>query len=83
MPSSERNKLEDNQFGLPKQRRFPLNDEKHVMLAIKFFSRCEKKYQKELATNIIKAIRKFGMQKQVLLENNAFKNYISDHNMKI
>ena len=36
LSSEDRNKLDDSMFGLPKQRRYPLNDEAHVLAAMRF-----------------------------------------------
>lgn len=57
----DRNELSDEEFGIPKLRKFPLNDEAHVRAAIRFYGHCEDKHKKELATNIRKAIKKFNM----------------------
>ena len=76
MSSKDRNKLPDSEFGLPKQRRFPLNDEKHVLLAIKFFNHVEPEYESELAKNIIKKIKAYDMADKVHVgDKNRFKPY--------
>lgn len=76
LTSKERNDLPASEFGLPKQRRFPLNDEKHVLLAIRFFNHVEEEYEKELARNIIKKIKAFDMADKVHVgKNNRFKPY--------
>lgn len=62
MSAEDRNKLDDSQFGLPKQRKYPLDTEARVRSAIKFFNYCDPKDEKELVTNIIKAIKKFKME---------------------
>lgn len=76
LSSKERNDLPASEFGLPKQRRFPLNDEKHVLLAIRFFNHVEEEYEKELARNIIKKVKAFDMADKVHVgKNNRFKPY--------
>lgn len=76
---SERDALPDNTFGLPEERKFPLNDKKHVLLAIKFFNHCEEDKKKKLAKNIIKAIEKyFSTEEQRDIhvgDSNTFKDY--------
>ena len=46
LPAKERNKLPDSAFGLPKERKFPLHDAKHVKLAVKMFGHCPEKDRK-------------------------------------
>lgn len=75
MTAAERRALKDSDFGLPEVRKWPLNDEAHVRLAIKYFWRCGKDDQKELAKNILKAMRKFGITEVTVSANNPFKNY--------
>ena len=76
MSSKDRNRLPDSEFGLPKQRRFPLNDEKHVLLAIRFFNHVEPEYESELAKNIIKKIKAYDMADKVHVgDKNRFKPY--------
>ena len=74
MTAKERNRLKDNQFGIPSKRKYPLNDEQHVRSAIKFFNYVDKEDEEELANNIIKAINKFNMKVNVG-ENNRFGKY--------
>lgn len=61
LTKAERDKLPDELFGLPKQRKFPLNDEHHVFQAIKFFHFCKGKDRKELANNIVKRMRELNI----------------------
>lgn len=75
MKAAKRNSLPDEEFGLPSQRKFPLNDKKHVRLAIQMFKHCPEKDRKELAGNIKKAADKFGMK--VDTEGTA-KKYLSE-----
>ena len=76
LSSSERKSIPDEDFGIPSQRRYPLNDKKHVLLAIKFFNHVESTYEQELARNIIKKIKSFNMANEVHVgEGNRFKKY--------
>lgn len=76
LTSQERNKLPADEFGLPSQRRYPMPDKKHVLLAIKFFNHVEEEYEKELAKNIIKKIKEFDMVDEVHVgEKNRFYPY--------
>lgn len=76
MTSSMRNSLSDDEFGIPKYRRYPLNDEEHILLAIRFFNHIEPKFEKELAANIIKKVKEHDLANKVHVGNkNRFKLY--------
>ena len=77
LSSKERKSLPDKTFGLPEKRKFPLNDYDHVVLAIKFFNRCDKKDQEELAKNILKAMRKYKIPTDKIGKNNKLRNYMN------
>lgn len=77
LSSKERKNLPDSEFGLPKQRKFPLNDYDHVIMAIKFFNRCDKKDQEELSKNILKAMKKYKVPYDKIGKNNKLRNYIN------
>ncbi len=78
LASKERKTLSDDEFGLPEKRKFPLNDKKHVLLAIKFFNRCDKKDQEELAKNIFKAMKKYDISMDAIGKNNKLRNYMKE-----
>lgn len=48
MKAKVRNKLPDSEFGIPRLRKYPLNDEKHVRMAISMFSHCKDPKDKAL-----------------------------------
>lgn len=76
LSSRTRNNLSDDEFGIPKYRRYPLNDEEHVLLAIRFFNHIESKFEKELASNIIKKVKEYDMAAKVHVSpKNRFKPY--------
>ena len=75
MKSATRNKLSDDQFGLPEDRKYPLNDAKHVRLAVKMFGHCEEGKRKKLAGNILKAAEKHGVSIKVG-KNNPMAEYV-------
>lgn len=72
---------ERKNFGLPKFKKFPMPDKKHVLLAIKFFNWAFKKHginaEKELAENILSNLIKFNIpfESIILSKNNRFKKY--------
>lgn len=62
LSSSDRKKMKSSTFGLPKERKFPLNDAAHVRSAISYFHTCPADKKKTLANNIRKACHKFGIE---------------------
>ena len=79
MSSAERKELPDSAFGVPSQRKYPLDTEAHVKSAIKFFNYVDKEHEEELAKNIIKAIKKYDMHPSVG-KSNRFRNYYNPVN---
>lgn len=77
MKAATRNKLPDDQFGLPEDRKYPLNDAKHVRLAVKMFGHCEEGKRKKLAGNILKAAEKHGVSIKVG-KNNPMAEYVPE-----
>lgn len=76
LSSKDRKELPDSDFGLPKQRRYPMPDKSHVLSAIRMFNHVEKEYEAELAKNIIKKIKQFDMASEVKVgKNNRFLPY--------
>jgi len=69
LPAKERNKLPDSAFGLPKERKFPLHDAKHVKLAVKMFGHCPEKDRKALAKKIDAAMTKFKINMKISKKN--------------
>lgn len=61
LSNNDRKRLQDSDFGLPEERKFPINDENHIRQAIKMFSYCPKKKQKELRKNINRKIEELGL----------------------
>lgn len=62
-------------FGIPSLKKYPMPDAKHVKLAIKFFNYVDKEHEQELAANIKKYAKKYGVKLEAG-ENNRFANYI-------
>ena len=78
LTAAERRALKDSDFGLPETRQWPLNDEDHVRSAITNFHWCPQEKQRELAKNILKAIRRFGMTDIQITEGSPFAKYCPD-----
>ena len=74
MKAKQRNALDDNQFGLPRTRSYPLNDAKHIKAAIRMFHYCkDPEDQKTLAHNIFKAMRSKGVDMKIGESNPLYK----------
>ena len=69
LPAATRKKLKDSDFGLPTERKYPLHDARHIKLAVKMFGHCPENQQKELATAILKAAKKQGVEIKVSKKN--------------
>lgn len=74
----KRSDLPDNVFGIPEERKYPMPDKKHTLSAIKLFGHVEDKYEKELANNIIKNMKKFNISNDVVGDNNKLKKYLKE-----
>lgn len=80
LSTKQRNALDDKEFGIPELRAYPLNDVSHVEQAVRMFNYVEPEYEKELADNLNKAIKKFGLHINVG-DNNRFKKYVKESTM--
>lgn len=61
LSTKERNELDDSQFGLPEDRKYPLTDAAHVKSAISYFHKCPEGKKKILAARIRRAAKKFDV----------------------
>jgi 2-hydroxychromene-2-carboxylate isomerase len=61
LDSEDRKQLSKKTFGLPEERKFPLNDEGHVKSAIAYFYNCPDNKKPKLAKAILKAAKKYNM----------------------
>ena len=71
---------EDQKYGLPDLKKYPMPDVDHVKSAIRFFNYVDKKDEKELAKNILKRIKEYGIvlgEDITVGEDNRFIKYIS------
>ena len=69
LSTKDRKELDDSMYGIVytdvdgnKVRKYPLNDEKHVLQAVRFFNKAEEKYKPELARNIVKRAKELDME---------------------
>ena len=61
LPTKERNKLNDSDFGIPETRSYPLHDKSHVEAAVRMFPNAPLKYRKSLAKRILRKAHEFDM----------------------
>lgn len=77
LKAKDRNKLNEDEFGIPSLRKYPMPDKAHVSAAIQRFNHVDKKHEKELASNIIKKLKQFDMLNEVeVSDKNRFKPYL-------
>ena len=65
-------------YGIPELKKYPMPDKKHVVSAIRFFNYVDAKYEKELADAILDKIKEYDMSFDEfgVGDENRFKNYI-------
>lgn len=70
--------LEDQKYGIPELKKFPMPDAKHVRSAIRFFNYVTPKYEKQLARAILARMKEYGMSFDDfgVGEDNRFSKYI-------
>ena len=72
--------LEDDEqkYGIPEQKKFPMPDAAHVRSAIRFFNYVEPRYEKQLAKAILKRMKEYGLTFDdfTVGEENRFSKYI-------
>ena len=69
---------EDQKYGIPQLKKYPMPDKRHVISAIKFFNYVEPKYEKQLAKAILARIKEYGMSFDDfgVGEDNRFSKYL-------
>lgn len=70
----------DQKYGVPEQKKFPLPDADHVRSAIRFFNYVEPRYEKELANAILKRMKEYGLTFDdfTVGEENRFSKYVPE-----
>jgi hypothetical protein len=79
LSKEEREKLDDDQFGIPEKRKFPLHDEEHVRKAIQFFYHAKGKDKEILAKNIIKKADEYDIN---ISDDSELGEYIEKNDLK-
>lgn len=75
LTSKQKAKLKDSDYGLPSKKKYPMPDESHVRSAIQMFNHCDPADEAELAKNIKKKMRIYGLTVDVGKENRFSKYY--------
>lgn len=75
LTSRQRASISDKDYGLPSKRKYPMPDESHVRSAIQMFNHCDSADEAELARNIKKKIKQYGMSVDVGPDNRFSKYY--------
>ena len=76
LTAKERKAIPDKEYGLPTKRKYPMPDKKHVRAAIRFFNYVDKEDEAELARNINKMAKKYGMIDEIKVgSDNRFSKY--------
>lgn len=65
----------DREFGIPSQKKFPLDSKEHVMSAIRFFNYADPANEKELASAIISKIHEYNITGLTPSASNRFYKY--------
>lgn len=68
----------DREYGIPEQKKFPLDTRAHVISAVKFFNWAEPRYRKELARRIAKKIKEYGITLTPSNANDFYKYYMPE-----
>lgn len=77
LKAKDRNALDADEFGIPSLRKYPIPDKAHVTAAVQRFNYVDKAHEKELATNLIKALKKYDMLNEIQVsDKNRFKKYL-------
>ena len=70
---------DEDLYGIPKLKKFPMPDKKHVRSAIRFFNYVDPKHEKELAEAILEKAEEFGLDLNNDIsvgDENRFKKYL-------
>ena len=77
--SLDRSKVKEEDFGIPELKKYPMPDKKHVLLAIRMFNHVDTKHEKQLAKAIIKKMKEYHIQPDMVGDKNRLKKYLPKH----
>lgn len=79
LSETKRSDLPDDAFGIPEDRKYPLDTEDHVKSAIKLFGHAEESKKKGLAQSIRKAAKKYDI---TIPENTQCYKYLNENSIE-
>lgn len=68
----------EKEYGLPKLKKYPMPDEKHVLSAIRFFNYVSPANEEELARNIKKKMKQYDIPPSKVGDKNRLKKYLKE-----
>ena len=71
----------DKEYGIPEEKKFPLDTRAHVISAVKFFNYAKPRFRKELAKNLIKKIKEYDIRLTPTKTNDFYNYYQPDDTM--
>lgn len=78
----QRERLLPSEFGIPNKRKYPMHDEEHVRLALKMFNNADEDEEEELANNIVKKAKYFGITDLKASAANRFRKFYDPVTLK-
>lgn len=69
---------ERTDFGIPSQQKYPMPDKAHVLAAIRMFNHVDRRHERELARNINKKMKQYGISADQVGEKNRLKQYLTE-----
>lgn len=76
LSTKDRREIAESDFGIPSQRKYPMPDKSHLMQAIRFFNKVDAEHEEELARNIIKKMKAYGVSPDVVGPTNRLRKYL-------
>jgi len=68
---------EEVEYGVPEEKKFPLDSKEHVVSAIKFFNYVKPEYEQQLADALITKMQQYEISNDHVGEDNKLKKYLS------
>lgn len=67
---------ERTDFGIPELKKFPMPDKAHVLAAIRMFNHVDTEHEAELAKNVKKKMKEYGIDPSHVGDENKLKKYL-------
>lgn len=76
LSAADRREVDESDFGIPSLRKYPMPDKSHVLSAIRMFNKVDSQHEAELARNIKKKMKQYGISPDVVGPNNRLSKYM-------